>query len=179
MYMVNDMNEAWSDMKNYSNEKNQEYVRNLLSHTYVLMDDAWKELSRKNRQTYDDNAFYIFQKILVQFMLCDNEFLQSEYDCYCKFCLDAHFKPLTVDACKSLYNRTSIEELARNIAFVCSLRSAIGEREFHAMVRGFCHFCLLSDHKMDENEYYILACFYNSSEKPATWAQFKKEWVVK
>lgn len=177
MNMIADMNEAWQDMKECSSQKNQEYVLNLLSHSYVALDDAWSAMNRRQGKSYDKNAFYLFQEIIVNFMLCDNEFLQSEYDAYCKFCNFAKVKPLSVADTRSYYNRVSIDKLRESIRFLCGLRSGIGEDNFHAMVRGFCHFCLLSDHEMDENEYYILACFYKNNEAPSTWAQFKREWV--
>ena len=177
MNMIADMNEAWKDMNEASSQKNQEYVLNLLSHAVVEIDNAWRNVAKRNGESYDNNAFYLFQKIIVNFMLCDGEFLQGEYDCYCKFCNFCHVQPLSVADCRSFYNRVSIEDLANNIRVVYNLRSAMGEDKYHAMVRGFCHFCLLSDHEMDENEYYILVCFYARGEAPATWAQFKQEWV--
>lgn len=176
MNMIADMNEAWKDMNDYSSQKNQEYVLNLISHAFVDIDNAWESYAKRNGQKYEDDAFYLFQKILVNFMLCDNDFLQGEYDCYCKFCNFAHVQPLSVEDCKKFYNRVSIEDLGQNIARLYSLRPAVGEEKYHALVRGFCHFCLLSDHAMDENEYYILACLYGKGEAPATWDQFKREW---
>ena len=177
MNMIADMNEAWKDMNGYSSQKNQEYVLNLVSHAFVNLDNAWRAVYKKNGDNYDNEAFYLFQKIFVNFMLCDGEFMQSEYDCYCKFCHFAHVQPLSVADCRSYYDRVSVEDLGKSIRFLFNSRSAIGEDTYHAMVRGFCHFCLLSDHEMDENEYYILSCFYASSEAPSSWAQFKKEWV--
>ena len=175
--MIADMNEAWQDAKGYSSQKNQEYVLNLLSHAFVDLDNAWRSVAKKNGERYEDNAFYLFQKILVNFMLCDNDFMQSEYDCYCTFCHAAHVQPLSVADCRAFYNRVSVEDLRAAVRGVYNLRSSFGEDKYHAMVRGFCHFCLLSDHEMDENEYYILSCFYGKGEAPATWAQFKQEWV--
>ena len=177
MNMIADMNEAWKDMNEQTSQKNQEYVLNLISHAFVDLDSAWRDVAKRRGERYEDEAFYVFQKILVNFMLCDNEFLQSEYDCYCKFCHLAHVQPLSVEDCRSFYNRVSVEDLGSNIRGLFNLRSNIGEDKYHAMVRGFCHFCLLSDHEMDENEYYILSCFYASSEAPSSWAQFKKEWA--
>ena len=176
MNMIADMNEAWNNMNAYSSQKNQEFVLNLISHAFVAIDNAWRNVAKKNGDKYEDNTFYVFQKIFVNFMLCDNDFLQSEYDCYCKFCNYAHVEPLSVADCKSFYNRVSVDELASNIRYLFNLRSSLGEENYHAMLRGFCHFCLLSDHEMDENEYYILRAFYGSNEAPSSWTQFKNEW---
>ena len=177
MNMIADMNEAWQDMKECSSQKNQEYVLNLISHAFVDIDTAWRNVAKKNGNRYDNDTFYLFQQIIVNFMLCDDEFLQGEYDCYCRFCNFAHVQPLSVADCRSYYNRVSVEELGNSIRRLYNLRSSLGVEKYHAMVRGFCHFCLLSDKEMDENEYYILSCFYASNEAPSSWAQFKKEWV--
>lgn len=174
--MIADMNEAWKNLNAYSSQQNQEFVKNLVSHAFVAIDKAWSDYAKKNGNKYEDDAFYVFQKIFVKFMLCDGEFLQSEYDCYCKFCNYAHVQPLSVADCRSLYNRVSVDQLVDNIAYLVRLRPGLGEDMYHAMVRGFCHFCLLSDHEMDENEYYILRCFYTSNEAPSSWAQFKNDW---
>ena len=43
----------------------------------------------------DDLIFYPFQEIFVFIMLSDDDFLQGEYDAYCKYCGFAGFKPLS------------------------------------------------------------------------------------
>jgi len=174
------MNEAWEDMRQVSNDKNQEYVINLLSHSYVKIESIWKAFCQKKGTEYDSNTFYLFQQILVKLMLCDGDFLQSEYDCYCKFCHTAGVKPLSVADCKSFNNRTSVEKLGISIKMLNEMRGSIGEREFQAMVRSFCHFAFLSDKAIDENEFYIIRCFYQNAYGdycPETWSRFKQEWI--
>ena len=49
---------------------------------------------------------------------------------------------------------------------------------YEAMVLAFCYLCLHGDKAMDENEYYILRCFFEQGVDyaPSSWQQFKDEW---
>ena len=93
-------------------------------------------------------------------MLSDDDFLQGEYDAYCKFCKYANIEPLSVADCRSLYGRTSVDKLAENINFLSKLRDSIDSSKYEAMVLAFCYLCLQGDKAMDENEYYSLLQIY-------------------
>lgn len=165
--MIDLCNLAWDRKNKFTPEEYYEKTKNLLSHAYV---DCSKIIG-------EDKTFVAFQRILVFFMLCDNDFLHGEYECYKTFCQYAKYKPLSADDCRSLYNRLTVDDLTDEIATLVNLRNRIDPDDFEAMVQGFAYFCLTGDKAMDENEYYILRCFFQSCDyAPSTWEQFKREW---
>ena len=111
-------------------------------------------------------------------MKCDGEFLQGEYDAYCKFCKWAKIQALTVADVNALYSRTSVDRVIEDIKLINGLREFIDGDNYNAMVLGWCYLSLLGDGKFDENEYYIIRCFYDARYDylPRDWAQFKREW---
>ena len=165
--MIELCNLAWDRKSKLAPSEYYVKTKNLLSHAYV---ECGRILGR-------EKVFVAFQRILVFLMLCDEDFLQGEYDCYKTFCDYAKYEALTVSDCRSLYNRLSVDELTDEIATLVKLRDSIDPENYEAMVQGFCYFCLSGDKAMDENEYYILRCFFQGSDyAPSSWDQFKREW---
>lgn len=178
MNMISLMNYAWDQRQKVSAETYQDQCRNLLSHAYADLTNMYDSYCKSENLNNDDLIFYTFQEIFVMIMLSDDDFLQCEYDAYCKFCKYANIEPLSVEDCRSLYSRTSIDKLAQNINFLSKLRDSIDSSKYEAMVLAFCYLCLQGDKAMDENEYYILRCFFEAGYDyaPSTWQQFKDEW---
>ena len=165
--MIELCNLAWDRKSKLAPSEYYVKTKNLLSHAYV---ECGRILGR-------EKVFVAFQRILVFLMLCDEDFLQGEYDCYKTFCDYAKYEALTVSDCRSLYNRLSVDDLTDEIATLVKLRDSIDPENYEAMVQGFCYFCLSGDKAMDENEYYILRCFFQGSDyAPSSWDQFKREW---
>ena len=102
---------------------------------------------------------------------------QGEYDAYVKFCELAGYQCLTVDECKSFYKRKTTSDLAESIRTIKNYRYNVSTNNYEAMIVAFCYLCLLGDKAMDENEYYIIRCFFDESEDycPSDWATFKRE----
>lgn len=165
--MIELCNLAWDRKSKLAPSEYYVKTKNLLSHAYV---ECGRILGR-------EKVFVAFQRILVFLMLCDEDFLQGEYDCYKTFCDYAKYEALTVSECRSLYNRLSVDDLTDEIATLVKLRDSIDPENYEAMVQGFCYFCLSGDKAMDENEYYILRCFFQGNDyAPSSWDQFKREW---
>ena len=165
--MIELCNLAWDRKSKLAPSEYYVKTKNLLSHAYV---ECGRILGR-------EKVFVAFQRILVFLMLCDDDFLQGEYDCYKTFCDYAKYEALTVSDCRSLYNRLSVDDLTDEISTLVRLRDSIDPENYEAMVQGFCYFCLSGDKAMDENEYYILRCFFQGSDyAPSNWDQFKREW---
>ena len=165
--MIELCNLAWDRKSKLAPSEYYVKTKNLLSHAYV---ECGRIIGR-------EKVFVAFQRILVFLMLCDDDFLQGEYDCYKTFCDYAKYEALTVSDCRSLYNRLSVDDLTDEIATLVKLRDSIDPENYEAMVQGFCYFCLSGDKAMDENEYYILRCFFQGNDyAPSSWDQFKREW---
>jgi hypothetical protein len=178
MNMISLMNYAWDQRQKVSAETYQEQCRNLLSHAYVDLNNLYADYCTSEGIKNDEIIFISFQHIFVFIMLSDGDFLQGEYDAYCKYCGFAGFKPLSVADCRSLYARLTVDDLAGDIGFISKLREATEPDKYEAMVLAFCYLCLQGDKEMDENEYYILRCFFEQGYDyaPSTWQQFKDEW---
>ncbi len=173
MNLITMMNRAWDDRQSLSPDRLEEIVKNLLSHAHVNYD----RVLRANGYP-EDKAFYVFQDILVFIALSDGDFLQGEYDAYVKYCNWAGIQPLSVDDCRALYKRTTTDRVADDISLLKSYRYHIDEDKYTALVYACCLLSLLGDKQFDENEYYIIRCFFDSSVDycPSTWEQFKIEW---
>ena len=175
--MIELCNLAWDRKSKLAPSEYYVKTKNLLSHAYVEYKNLFVDYCNRNGQEYKQNIFICFQHIMVFLMLCDDDFLQGEYDCYKIFCDYAKIEPLSVSDCRSLYNRLSVDDLIDDIAFLVKLRDNIDPENYEAMVQGFCYFALSGDKAMDENEYYILRSFFESCDyAPSTWEQFKREW---
>ena len=177
--MISLMNLAWDRRQQCSVEQYEEYVKNLVSHSYVEYERMYRTYCAEQGTKYEDEIFYVYQHIFVFLMKCDGEFLQGEYDAYCKYCNWANIKPLTVDSVNKLYARLTTDDLLRDINLLVGLRSSIEAKNYESLVQGFCYFSLLGDKSFDENEYYIIKCFFEEGYDyvPSTWERFKKEWV--
>ena len=70
------------------------------------------------------------------------------------------------------------EGTVEDIKLLNGLREFVDGDNYNAMVLGFCYLSLLGDTSFDENEYYIIRCFYDAryDYAPRDWAQFKREW---
>ncbi len=177
--MITLMNLAWDRRKALSHEEYEIKIRNLLSHAYVECSELYEAYCKNEGKAYEDEIFYAFQRIFVFIMLCDGDFLQGEYDAYLKMCDNCNFQPLSVDDCRSLYNRMTVDDLAKQVSLLVNvLRDFIDGENYEAMVQGFCYLALAGDKEMDENEYYVLRGFFESGYDyaPSTWEQFKREW---
>ncbi len=176
--MIDLMNVAWKRRQEFSHEEYEVRVKNLLSHSFVEYEKLFKNYCANKGQEYKEEIFIIYQHIFVFMMLSDGDFLQGEYDAYCKYCSWAGFQPLSVADTRALYNRLTVDDLVSDISVLVKLRDLIDPENYEAMVQGFCYLTLLGDKEMDENEYYILRCFFESGYDyaPSTWDQFKREW---
>ena len=111
-------------------------------------------------------------------MKSDGDFLQGEYDAYCAFCKYAGIEQLSVNDVNSLYDRLTVDKVASNINAISSCRNQIDDNKYEAMVLAFCFLSLLGDTSFDENEYYIIRCFFLDDYDycPSDWETFKREW---
>lgn len=173
MNLVQMMNYAWDKRQSNSAEELECYVRNLLSHAHVDYD----RIFRANGYP-EDKAFYAIQTVLIFISLSDNDFLQGEYDAYVKYCNWAGIKPLTVADCRAFYERNTTQRLVDDISLLKSYRYQLGDDLYDSMVTAFCLISLLGDKAFDENEYYIIRCFFDEGIDycPSNWEQFKREW---
>ena len=178
MNLVDIMNYAWDNRYSSADRELQDKVKNLISHAYAKYDSIYRDYFARKGEVYDDRVFYAFQRIFMFVTNSDGSFLQSEYDFYVKYCGWVGISPLSVDDCKALYARTSVDTVAGDIRTLSALRNRIDDSAYEAMIVGFCLLALLGDREFDENEYYIIRCFFEDGYDycPATWEQFKKEW---
>ena len=120
----------------------------------------------------------MIQRIMVFLMMSDGDFLQGEYDTYVKYCNWCGIKPLSVADCKSLDSRLSANDIIQDIDLIKLFREDFNPENYQALIQGFCYLALTGDKALDENEYYIIRCFFEPGYDyvPATWEQFKREW---
>ena len=173
MNLIELMNYAWDKRQSCNANELEDMVRNLLSHSHANYDGI---LSSNGYP--EDKTFYVFQNILIYISMSDSDFLQGEYDAYVKYCNWAGIRALSVDDCKAFYNRTSTDKLSEDIYLLKSYRYHLDDNHYESMVLAFCILSLLGDKAFDENEYYIIRCFFDDSVDycPSNWTQFKKEW---
>lgn len=176
--MIDLCNLAWDRRTKKSHEEYEDIIKNLLSHAYATLTEEYSNYCRANRKKDDDAIFCVFQMIFIFIMLSDGDFLQGEYDAYVKFCHMAGFKELSVSECRAIYENNSIDELSESIKAILNLRPLLDSSEYEALVQGFCYLALAGDKSMDENEYYILRCFFEEGFDiaPDSWQEFKKQW---
>lgn len=177
--MIDLMNTAWSKKNSCSSDEFAEKIKNLLSHSFVEVERIYKDYCSRNGIKYDQQVFLVYQHIFIFLMKCDGEFLQGEYDAYLKYCDWANIQPLKVERVNELYNEMSVDVLTNDIKLLVGLRDSIDPENYEAMVQGFCYLSLSGDRCFDENEYYILRCFFEDGYdyQPSDWEQFKREWV--
>lgn len=177
--MIRLMDVAWDDKYKYNDDTYKQYCRNLISHAYQKLNSKYDQYCKEQKIENDQMIFITFQRVYVAIMLCDGDFLQSEYDTYLLFCKNANFKPLSVEECKNLYGRMDAKEILNRAASIKKLRELVSPEDYESMVLGFCYLCLQGDRTMDENEFYILSMFFEPGYDlfPDSWDRFKKEWV--
>ena len=173
MNLIALMNYAWDQRKYVNYEQYATQSTNLISHAYVEI--------RSKAISYghdEDKVFYALQDVYAFIINCDGDVLQGEYDAYVNFCRYAGIKALSVSDIKSLYARKTVNDLSASISYINSFRSYVDDSKFEALVLSFCYLALLGDKTMDENEYYILRCFFDKDYDycPSDWATFKREW---
>ncbi len=177
MNMIAMLNKSW-DLKN-SREKElfEEQTKNLISHSYSQIEIIYKDYCKRKFLSYDREVFILFQRVFLFITLGDRHFLQDEYDTYCKYCKWANFKPLSTAECVKLFNRLSISTISKDLAFIVNLRPFIDPDYYYAMVLGFCNLALIGDGEIDQNEYYLLKCFFekNFDLFPRTWEELKSK----
>lgn len=178
MNMITHMNRAWEQKQKLDLNTYEEYCKNLVTHAYVELEKMYKGFCKEKNIEYKNEIFIIFQHIFVCIIKCDGEFLQGEYDAYCKYCEWAGFNPLLVKEVNNLYEKLSVDTLSKDIGLIVALRKYIEDDNYESMVKGFCYLSLLGDNKFDENEYYIIRNFYDQEFDyvPKDWETFKKEW---
>jgi len=178
MNMLTHMDKAWNEKRRLDVNTYEEHCKNLVSHAYQELVKIYRNYCSNKGEAYKDEVFYMFQRIFVFIMKCDGEFLQGEYDAYCKFCSYAGIRALTVSDVNALYDRTDVDVVIEDIKLINNLREYIDGDNFNAMVLGWCYLSLLGDTTVDENEYYIIRCFYDSRYDycPRDWDTFKREW---
>lgn len=176
--MIEQMNEAWNDKKNQDSLIYQQRCRNLMSHGFVEIEKIYKEYCNSKGYDYEDEVFYIFQRLIVFLMKCDGEFLQGEYDTYCLICNWAQIKPLSIEDVNAFYPKIQPEQIIDDINLISGLRDLMEPDNYQTLVLSFCYLSLIGDNCFDENEYYIIRCFYKAGYDyvPSTWQQFKSEW---
>ena len=109
-------------------------------------------------------------------MKCDNDFLQGEYDAYIKFANYCNQKHYSADEIRNM--SLNNDQLVKAINVLKSYRSSISSEDYEGIVLAFCYLALLGDTSVDENEYYIIRCFFDGEYDvfPSDWPSFKREW---
>lgn len=173
--LISLMNYAYEEKRKLNTETYVTHCVNLLSHTYS---ELYKLISSEDPSFKDSDLFIVIQHIFVFIMKCDNDFLQGEYDAYCKFCNYAKFKPLKVEEVNNLYNRLDTKQVASDILKIKTHREQIDGSKYEAFILSLCYLSLLGDTSFDENEYYIIRCFFEKGYDycPSDWETFKREW---
>lgn len=176
--MINLCNLAWDRRTKKTHEEYEDIIKNLLSHAYATLTEEYSNYCKSKNYNDDGAIFKLFQMIFIFIILSDGDFLQGEYDAYVKFCHMAGFKELSVSECKYVYEKHSTDDLANSIRAILDLRPLLDSGDYEALVQGFCYLALAGDKSMDENEYYILKCFFEEGfdEAPDSWQEFKRQW---
>ena len=177
MNFVKIVDHAWNMKKQYGYERTQEMFRNSLSYPYVeIYNEHIKKCQNENRPTSSMLIYKVFENIIIHIMKCDDDFLQGEYEAYILFTKYCGYRNFTADEIRNMpFDR---DRLIRCIDMLKSYRFAISEENYESMIQGFCHLIFLGDNQIDENEFYILRCFFDDAydECPIDWESFKREW---
>ena len=172
MNLVNLFNDAWKARSDNTHEQAEVMFKNLLSHGFVDME----RVLRANVPNYDENLFYMVQKLLACIVMADGDSFVGETDAYEKYCRWAGFQPLTPSQLAELDRRTSMDELKSIIEVIKICRKYIDEDNYRCFVLSLCYMSLFGDKAVDENEYYIIAALCDPSrDYVPSWAQFKRE----
>lgn len=179
MNLVNDMNEAWRVRNEVDHDKYEEYFKNLISYTFVRLEEIYMDYCKNKGITYNGETFYAIQDIIVFIIGADDDILNGEYDAYVRYCNWAGVRALSVSELRSLISRLDQKTVVNDICLVDSIRENTDPEVYSKFVLGLCFLSLMGDKAFDENEYYLISSFYRSDYDycPETWEQFKKEWV--
>lgn len=174
--LINLMNYVWKKRNECSSEEYKENTFNLLTHAFNGVLEV-TEIKENNEETLKE-IFICFQHILIYLTKCDNDFLQGEYDVYCKFCNWSNYEPLTINEFNEVNKTLTIETMVKDIQKIKACREKMKDELYEVLVLSLCYFSLIGDQSFDENEYYIIRCFFidNYDYYPLNWENFKKEW---
>ena len=172
MNLVALFNDAWETRSSNSHEATEVMFKNLLSHGFVDME----RVLRNSIPNYDEDLFYMVQKLLACLIMADGDHLVGETDAYRKYCSWAGFQPLTAGELQELDRRTSMDELKSIVNLLKTVRGYIEEKNYVCFVQSLCYMSLFGDKQVDENEYYLIASLCDPSrDYVPSWAQFKRE----
>ncbi len=164
-------NEAWQARCSNSHEGAEVEFKNLLSHGFVAME---REL-RKVIPNYDENLFYMVQRILARLIVIDGEYLQGEYDAYVKYCDWANFEALSVARLKELGSSVSFDTFKDYANLILATRPLIGEQNYRCFVLSLCYMSLFGDKKIDEAEYKMITWFLDpKKDEWLSWDDYYK-----
>ena len=177
--MIDLMNEAWEDRFNYDSDTYQEYCKNLFSHAYVKIRNGFAEYCAQNNLDSQNYVDTLFNVVIIAFMIIDGDFNEEEYSAYATFCNYAEITPYSYEECLAILAALTPELVVQSIQMLVGTRDIVGAEDWQSLVLGFCYLCLMGDKEMDENEYYLLSCFFEDGYdyKPESWDAFKAEWV--
>ncbi len=176
--MITLMNEAWAARCQETHSVFEDQTKNLLTHAFVEYENLTKRTLQQQGKSYHNGVFKIFESLMAWLMICDGDFLQGEYDAYCKFCKWAGEYDKSPDELRALCNNTPIEDVIESIQALLAFRPYISGDNYRAMVKGFCYLSLAADKELDKNEYLLLNCFFEPGfdYAPRDWEAFKNEW---
>lgn len=167
MNLTNLLNVAWNARCNNSHEEAETQFKNLLSHGFVDME----KVLRQAFSNYDDDLFYMVQRILAHLIVSDGEYLQGEYDAYLKYCKWAGFKPLSVPELEKLGKAVNFDEFKKYAEIISATRQYIDEDHYECFVLSLCYMSLFGDKKIDENEYKLITWFLDKDKDQ--WLNWK------
>ena len=175
--MVEQMKNAQKERASIPYETYKDHCKNLLTHSFVFIENSFKRFCKERNEEYKDQVFYCYQDILVYISMCDGEFLQGEYDIYKLLCDWAKIEPLSVNDYQELFNRLTDARVIEGIKLVSASRPTMDHADYRALTSGLCYFAFAGDMEIDEKEYYIIRTFYNPhfDEVPLTWDEFKNK----
>lgn len=175
--MITMMIQAMESRKVLLTKTRIEHFKILLSRAYNIM-RGWYDYNCIKQKIENKNLiFKVFEIIIIKIAFCDNKINQEEYEAYCEFAKYCKFEPKTIKGCKDLYRETTVDYLRQCILYVSKFRDIIPPDMWEQMILGFCFLPFAND-IIYENEYYILAAFFEDDfdTKPKTWEDFKKIW---
>ena len=164
--------EAWDARCATSHEGAEVQFKNLLSHGFVAMEATLKQVI----DNYDEDLFYMVQRILAHFIVCDGEYLQGEYDAYLKYCDWAGFEPLSVRRLEELGHEVSFDEYKKYADIILATRPNVGERNYECFVLSLCYMSLFGDKKIDEMEYKLITWFLDPNKDQ--WLSWKDYYAL-
>ena len=170
------MNKAWRIKNEIGYERVQVEFKNLLSNSYVRIAEACANKLIGNREVAFNVIYKALEIVIIGIMKNDIDLLQGEYDAYIKFADSCNKKHYNSNEIRNMSLTT--DQISKAINVLTNYRYSISNEVYEGMVLAFCYLALLGDTAFDENEYYIIRCFFNSSLDycPSDWETFKREW---